>query len=744
MMHSSRHGDRRYHPQPQREHQPGQDNQHAASPSAVSSWGVTYLLQSAKRGWQRHKSPHVASLDAVNNCLDVTDAATSRLQERVDLTEGAAVGAIEVAFVAAAAAQNIVRFTLLGHPVRKFALIAESGRSAAELCQALDRQVGVSVRGMEDLPDAVFLRGGDQRTAQALEAGIPNLSRPEVQAYIVRLLFQDSFHEFVSDLSEMFSHVQTHLPVPTSTPVRTSASDPRAAAAAAAAAAASHGGSGEDSPCGGRQADDIAHGGNGGRDSGVLNEGRRVSVGSFNGEEVVSTGGGSRAVGGEERLRGEGDPVAGSGGRGKEKGKAHANRGRGGRGKERGRGRGGGRESHSAKPLGARGSRRGSQQRDDGTGGTGPGGAIDGVEDDIRTAAGSPCRGGVPPAPHARRAKRPATEEAAAEAAMATTVTGGKGSARGAAKGSTQQRPAPPAKRARTQQQQQQQQQRECGVGGDTSGFTQSLASGDGKGTNGSRSSGGGGGDKAPSRRGPVSRTGAGEAGTVVASARGVASSGRAAREGSGGQQVTGTGANGGGAGHPKASGNENSKTSARKKKNRTAGAAPSAATSSGSSATVAAACKTFASAAPRTGGGLGGGAAAAAVAAAGGRQGDTMPGVTPIMSPVTSSGRAPGLWTTLKKMWSEVNKHRSSWAFRKGVDPTTAPGYLDVVKHPIDLEGIRKRLDGPVVHYTNKAMLQDDLELMCRNAMLYNDEETEYHRVAEDLLRFIESMFAR
>lgn len=47
----------------------------------------------------------------------------------------------------------------------------------------------------------------------------------------------------------------------------------------------------------------------------------------------------------------------------------------------------------------------------------------------------------------------------------------------------------------------------------------------------------------------------------------------------------------------------------------------------------------------------------------------------------------------------------------------------------PADLEGIRKRLDGPVVHYTSKAMLQDDLELMCRNAMLYNDKGTEYHR---------------
>ena len=47
-------------------------------------------------------------------------------------------------------------------------------------------RTGVAVAGMENLPDAVFLRGSDQRTTQALEAGIPSLSRPEVQAYIVR------------------------------------------------------------------------------------------------------------------------------------------------------------------------------------------------------------------------------------------------------------------------------------------------------------------------------------------------------------------------------------------------------------------------------------------------------------------------------------------------------------------------------------------------------------------------------
>ena len=44
----------------------------------------------------------------------------------------------------------------------------------------------MAVRGMEDLPEAVFLQGGDPPTVQALQANLPDLSRPEVQAYIVR------------------------------------------------------------------------------------------------------------------------------------------------------------------------------------------------------------------------------------------------------------------------------------------------------------------------------------------------------------------------------------------------------------------------------------------------------------------------------------------------------------------------------------------------------------------------------
>eukprot|EP00904_Undaria_pinnatifida_P001464 jgi/Undpi1/11318/HiC_scaffold_30.g13616.m1 len=128
----------------------------------------------------------------------------------------------------------------------------------------------------------------------------------------------------------------------------------------------------------------------------------------------------------------------------------------------------------------------------------------------------------------------------------------------------------------------------------------------------------------------------------------------------------------------------------------------------------------------------------------------------------VTPSGRVPGLGVMLKEMWSKINKHRSSWAFCKSVNLAMAPGYLDVVKNPIgeglvderdsslrnssfsavskagiavfvrsgkDLRGIQNRLDGDVVHYTSVDMLHDDMVLMCRNAMLFNDKDTDFYR---------------
>ena len=63
---------------------------------------------------------------------------------------------------------------------------------------------GVAVRGMEDLPEAVFLQGGDPPTVQALQADLPDLSRPEVQAYIVRY-GPDTFSTAGSDQNHVWT-----------------------------------------------------------------------------------------------------------------------------------------------------------------------------------------------------------------------------------------------------------------------------------------------------------------------------------------------------------------------------------------------------------------------------------------------------------------------------------------------------------------------------------------------------------
>lgn len=65
--------------------QNGQEDRAAGDDHVSSPWKVAYLLQSATRGWQRHKAPHLVSLEASNdknitNHLVVINADTSRLQ----------------------------------------------------------------------------------------------------------------------------------------------------------------------------------------------------------------------------------------------------------------------------------------------------------------------------------------------------------------------------------------------------------------------------------------------------------------------------------------------------------------------------------------------------------------------------------------------------------------------------------------------------------------------------------------
>ncbi|OQR98829.1 histone acetyltransferase [Achlya hypogyna] len=98
---------------------------------------------------------------------------------------------------------------------------------------------------------------------------------------------------------------------------------------------------------------------------------------------------------------------------------------------------------------------------------------------------------------------------------------------------------------------------------------------------------------------------------------------------------------------------------------------------------------------------------------------------------------REPGsLKAQLQALWKSLSNHRSAWPFHEPVDTKLVTDYLDIVKTPVDLTSIHKRIDEN--GYANKAAFKADLMLMCDNCMLYNSSETNYYKAAKDLLEYV------
>lgn len=70
-----------------------------------------------------------------------------------------------------------------------------------------------------------------------------------------------------------------------------------------------------------------------------------------------------------------------------------------------------------------------------------------------------------------------------------------------------------------------------------------------------------------------------------------------------------------------------------------------------------------------------------------------------------------------------------------------TLQGYADVVKEPIDLSTIEKRIRKGD-HYKSKKMLYSDLLLMVNNCKLFNDDGSTYVQCAESLEKFLVNVF--
>ena len=66
---------------------------------------------------------------------------------------------------------------------------------------------------------------------------------------------------------------------------------------------------------------------------------------------------------------------------------------------------------------------------------------------------------------------------------------------------------------------------------------------------------------------------------------------------------------------------------------------------------------------------------------------------------------------------------------------------YLEVIKEPIDLSTIDKRIRKGD-HYKSKQMLLADLMLMVNNCKLYNEPASTYVQCAVSLEKFLQTLF--
>ena len=86
---------------------------------------------------------------------------------------------------------------------------------------------------------------------------------------------------------------------------------------------------------------------------------------------------------------------------------------------------------------------------------------------------------------------------------------------------------------------------------------------------------------------------------------------------------------------------------------------------------------------------------------------------------------------------------HSSGWIFNNPVDPVELglPDYFDIVKNPMNLALIEKRLESGF--YKDLKDVERDTKLVFRNTILYNGRDSEVGEIAENVLITVEKEFS-
>ncbi|GJP52037.1 hypothetical protein CLOM_g11149 [Closterium sp. NIES-68] len=93
-------------------------------------------------------------------------------------------------------------------------------------------------------------------------------------------------------------------------------------------------------------------------------------------------------------------------------------------------------------------------------------------------------------------------------------------------------------------------------------------------------------------------------------------------------------------------------------------------------------------------------------------------------------------LHALMKQMHRAVLEHQDSWPFKEPVDGSEVPDYYDIIKDPMDLKTMQRRLEAESFYQTID-MFVADMRRMTSNARTYNAPDTIYFKCANRLENF-------
>ncbi|KFK42058.1 hypothetical protein AALP_AA2G205900 [Arabis alpina] len=86
------------------------------------------------------------------------------------------------------------------------------------------------------------------------------------------------------------------------------------------------------------------------------------------------------------------------------------------------------------------------------------------------------------------------------------------------------------------------------------------------------------------------------------------------------------------------------------------------------------------------------------------------------------------------------VQKKDTYGVYSDPADPEELPDYYEIIKNPMDFGTLRKKLESGA--YTSLEQFEEDVFLICTNAMEYNSADTVYHRQARAMLEIAKKDF--